>query len=228
MKNRILKAERRPDNLTRLTWEDDSGKKGFEDYLFTCGAVVWPHGILPGIILMAGQEQSSERVTVFEEKEFRVLIEAVDILDDLWDRYLPIYYFYGDVDESRSFIIDLRKRERMSEEKLPFGLDPYGKNEDFENQMIKDFLSRDSLKVPAGGILAGQLQADWADSKSENESFYGIKALRYLLGGSRTCSINLVKKEPRRPPKDGSEVAWLELKAIKKELEETEDSSNDW
>ncbi len=41
--------------------------------------------MLPGIILMVGKEQKSERIVVFEEREFRSFSEAVEIFDSFWD-----------------------------------------------------------------------------------------------------------------------------------------------
>jgi hypothetical protein len=224
MKKRILKAERTSDNLTRLIWEDDSGQRRVEEYLFSGGSVVWPHEIYPGIILMAGQEEKTERVTIFEEKEFRSLSEGIHIFEGLWDQYQPTYYFFNDLPENLGFIRHLRVDERI-QEKTPFGCAFNARNLDFGNQLIKEFLGKNNLSVPAGGILAVQLQANWADSTSSIENLYGIEALRYLLEGILTCPFEPAKKELRRPPKDGSEVAWLELEEIRKGLEVQE---TDW
>lgn len=74
--------------------------------------------------------------------------------------------------------------------------------------------------VPAAVILAAQLQRNFA---SAGETPYGVEALRYLLGGILVCPFKPVKKEVRRHPRDGSEVAWLELAEIRKRLEEDDE-----
>ena len=73
--------------------------------------------------------------------------------------------------------------------------------------------------IPAAGILAAQLQGNFT---STSESLYAVEALRYLLAGILVCPFKMEKKEIRRPPKDGSEVAWLELAEIRKGLEGTD------
>lgn len=223
MKKKVLKAERTPEDFTRLSWEDDSGCKGTDEYLFTSGAVVWPHEMLPGIILIAGRNQKSEKVLVFEEREFRFLSEAVNIFDGLWNQYLPIYYFcladsVGELKKNRGFFLHLRRDENIRE-KVPFAWAPYADNPDYGNQLIKDLLSKNQLMVPAGGILAVQLQGNFTGL---TENLYGIEALRYLLAGILVCPFQPVKKEMRRPPKDVSEVARLEIAEIWKRVEEEE------
>jgi hypothetical protein len=71
----------------------------------------------------------------------------------------------------------------------------------------------------AAGILTAQLQGNFT---SIGESLYAVEALRYLLAGILVCPFKVEKKEIRRPPKDGSEVAWLELAEIRERLEETD------
>jgi len=73
--------------------------------------------------------------------------------------------------------------------------------------------------IPAASILAAQLQGNFT---STSESLYGIEALRYLLAGILVCPFKVEKKEIRRPPKDRSEVAWLELAEIRKRMEGTD------
>jgi len=128
--------------------------------------------------------------------------------------FSEILFFKGPT-RKPGFIRHLRMDERI-QEKTPFGCAFNAKNPDFGNQLVKDVLSKNQLKVPAGGILAAQLQANWADFTSSIETLYGIEALRYLLGGILTCPFKPVKKKIRRPPNDGSEVAWLNLQKLGK------------
>ena len=223
MKKRVLEAERTLEGYTRLSWEDESGRRGADEYLFTAGSVAWPHEMLPGIILMAGKEQKSERVLVFVEREFRSFSEAVEIFDSFWNQYLPAYYYCladsdREIKKSRGFIMHLRMDERMRE-KLPFAFAPNADNIDYGHQLIKDYLNKTQLMVPAAGILAAQLQGNFT---STDDSLYAVEALRYLLAGILVCPFKVEKKEIRRAPRDGSEVAWLELAAIRERLEETD------
>ncbi len=223
MKKRILEAQRTAEGLTRLSWEDDSGSRGADEYLFTAGSVVWPHEMLPGIILMAGKEQRGDKVLILEEREFRSFSEAAEILDRFWDQYLPFYYYcLADSDtefkKNRGFMMHLRKEERLRE-KLPFAFAPNADNIDYGHQVIRDYLNKGQLMVPAGGILAVQLQENFASS---SEDLYAVEALRYLLAGILVCRFNAEKKEIKRPPRDASEVAALELGEIRKTIEETD------
>ena len=84
----------------------------------------------------------------------------------------------------------------------------------------KDYLNKSQLMVPSAGILAAQLQDNFT---STGESLYAVEALRYLLAGILECPFKVEKKEIRRAPKDGSEVAWLELAEIRKRQEEDDE-----
>ena len=111
MSRKAVKAES-IEGCTHLTWEDDTGARESQKYLFTRGAIAWPKGMVPGIALIAGQNPDG-KVEVFEEREFKTISEAARILLDWWPRYRSECYYavIGDC-TFVSDLEDLLKKEK--------------------------------------------------------------------------------------------------------------------
>lgn len=62
----------------------------------------------------------------------------------------------------------------------------------------------------------------WRILTEKNRPQHKIKSLYGETSRRRVNAFKVEKKEIRRPPKDGSEVAWLELAEIRKGLEGTD------
>lgn len=218
---RIIKAEKiSRENLIRLTWSNSEK----EDFLRTCGAIAWPRGGLPGIILMAGETPDKE-VIVFEEKEFATIPELATFLIESWPRYSACRYFIRQSDDW-AFSSDLAKI--IPDKKRPLSWVPFSNNSDYGHQVIKYYLEWDKLRIPAGGILANQLSLPWDGRESFEKELRGIEALRYLLTGIKSCPWEPPPKATRKRLDNASLSALKELEAIKDEILRKQEMMEGW
>ncbi len=169
--NRIVSIE--------LTWENEAGERSVESYRLIRGSVVWPHEILPGIVLLGGQKIGSEEIIILEERLFKSVSEGIEIFDSLWS-YSPSRYYSAEDPENEGFVNFLRRNERLRG-KIPFVPALHPEAVEFGTQLIRNFLENGRLVIPSGGILMTQIQEGRQDTSVEE--LYAIRALRYLLTG---------------------------------------------
>jgi len=204
------------EGYTLLTWgEEVEARK----YFFTRGAIAWPKGMAPGIILIAGQTPDG-KVEVFEEREFKTLTDAARIIIDWRPRFLAKDYYtiYGDC----NFVSDLDALLREGKvEDTRFAED----NVDFGNTVINEYLHSNRLSVPRNGILHRQFELNWQDTGPTNQPLHGIEALRYLMVGIKSHPWNPPDKGslPRRYPMSLSEVLALDIEQAYREAREDYD-----
>ena len=136
--SKVINAEA-AGGYTLLTWEEVAEAR---KYFFTKGAIAWPRGTIPGIILIAGQTPDG-KVDIFEEREFKTLTDAARIIIDWRPQFRATDYYavYGDC----NFVADLDKllSEGKAEE-TRFAED----NVDFGNTIINEYLHSDCLSCP--------------------------------------------------------------------------------
>jgi hypothetical protein len=161
----------------RIELSREDGRR--EEYRLLRGAVTWPVGAFPGIVLVGAQSLDSETVTILEERPFETVAEAVDTFLELW-AYEPSLYYHREDDESEAFISFLLGVPELRG-KLPLTRAIHADAVDFGVRVIADFIGRELLSVPPEGRLASELAEAHPDMKPEEMP--GITALRYLLAG---------------------------------------------
>lgn len=162
----------------RLTYKDET----FEEFEVVRGSICWPHGIIPGLVLIGGLLRETEVVKVLEETPFSTLPEAKKILIDHKAKYSDTLYciYYQNIPESEGFIKYFSERDQYPDP--PFTSAPYSENIDYGIQLVSSCLADKKLKVPREGLLATQLQTGWENVSSE-KNLHGVIALACLIAG---------------------------------------------
>ncbi len=186
MDNTIIKATRNDEDGSYDVLMDDGTN---ERFLCFRGSIVWPHETKPGIIILAGEKRirlipKIDKIIICEAREFNTLNEAAVIFNELWDRYMPLGYFYNYI-ENNGFTNNLLKIEGIYKKvSLLYLLDPEKpENVDFGISLIKDYLQGDdklAFQKKGAEDLSTQLKnMSWDDDSQQ----YKVTALRYLLTG---------------------------------------------
>jgi hypothetical protein len=161
----------------RIELSREDGRR--EEYRLLRGAVTWPVGAFPGIVLVGAQSLGSEAVEILEERPFETVAEAVDTFLELSTYELSVFY-YAESDESAAFITHLRGLPELRG-KLPLAPAVHRDAPDYGYRLISDYLTKDALAIPPGGPLARQLGEGQLEAPPEE--LYALTALRYLLAG---------------------------------------------
>jgi hypothetical protein len=209
MNRRCVKAEK-INNMVRLTWVGESEEIATVEVFFTRGALVWPRGIMPGIIILAGQDLQ-DKIEIYEEIEFRTISLAGEIINDLITRFIPDYFFYKDPAVDWGFLRELAK-VLDGKDRWKLAVSPFCNDFDYGNEAIEDFLKNDRLIIPKGGIIHKQIESHWKGMVLQENQFHGIEALRYLLTGVRVKPGKLDKiGKKRRWPPELTEIATRDI-----------------
>jgi hypothetical protein len=177
---RVLDAVRLGHGSARkLTVEQEGKRPRSVECRLTAGSIVWRVGERRGIILAGFMDRYTGKVFVADEREWQTLPEAINILRDVRDRYLPHYVFYLAGDDSKPY---LQHFWREFQQTIPFMASSYTGEGSFDIQVLEDSFDQGLLSVPRDGLVAQQLGADWRERVSE---LHGVLALIHLVGGMR-------------------------------------------
>ena len=163
---------------TRLTYKDGT----FEEFEVVRGSISWPHGTIPGVILIGGLLRGTETIKVLEETSFEVLSKAKKLLLDHKAKYSNTLdcICYQNIPESEGYVKHLKGKDEYS---MPFfSAAPYSESIDYGIQLVSSYLDDKKLKVPGEGLLATQLQTGWENVSSE-KNLHGVIALACLIEG---------------------------------------------
>ena len=157
-------------------------KAQFEEFEVIRGSIAWPHGTIPGLILIGGPLRGTETIKVLEETPFRTLSEANKLLLDHKAKYSDTLgrICYQNIPEGEGYIKHLKGKDEYS---MPhFSPAPYSESIDYGIQLVSSYLDDKKLKVPGEGLLATQLQMGWENVSSE-KNLHGVIALACLIEG---------------------------------------------
>jgi len=165
-------------HFARLTYKDET----FEEFEIIRGSIAWPHGNIPGLILIGGLPRGTEAIKVLEETTFKTLPEAKKLLIDHEAKYSETLYciYYQNIPESEGFVKYLKGGDQHPGP--PFTPAPYSESIDYGIQLVSSCLDDKKLKVPGEGLLATQLQTGWENISSE-KNLHGVIALSCLIAG---------------------------------------------
>jgi hypothetical protein len=178
LKARRVRIKEPPWDFARLTYTNETT----EEFEIIRGSMAWPHGGIPGVILIGGVPRGGvDTIKVLEEAPFQTLPEARKILDDYEAKYVKVlpYAYYQNTPESEGFVKYL-KSGGYSDPHLESA--PYTESVDYSIQLVNSYVADMKLKVPGEGVLATQLQAG-RDATANESDLHGVIALACLISG---------------------------------------------
>ena len=156
----VIKAQRiktkTGKRCTRLTYKDET----FEEFEVVRGSISWPHGTIPGVILIGGLLRGTETIKVLEETSFEVLSEAKKLLLDHKAKYSNTLdcICYQNIPEGEGFVKYLKGRDEYSMPHLSPA--PYSESIDYGIQLVSSYLDDKKLKVPVRDFLLHNYKRD--------------------------------------------------------------------
>lgn len=186
------KYEERTVPAIKGSWQE--GEKDVSEVWHSVrGGIVFPTGKQPGCLVVAGQT-FEKKIRVLAETTFPVLSRLVEKLPELTKSLFLTRIYHEGTDESRGFCTrvraEFRDRDGQNKAEGPDFCQAYRVEfPAFGSDLIREHLLERGLVIPTETELAGQMQGSWQE---EEEAFYAVKALRYLVSGFHF--------EPYRPP----------------------------